>query len=101
MWNRFSLMLNGSISTGTDYNMYTIENSFQVTINKIVSAGAGGKMIQYSLIPQTQWGYNASLTLKIPKLGDIQLMADEGYLPGVNKQLIKYRMGRLTYFKNF
>jgi hypothetical protein len=101
VWDRFSLMANGSISTGTDYNMYTIENTCQVMINKIVSVGGGGKMIQYSLIPQTQWGYNANLTLKIPKLGDIQLMADEGYLPGANKQLVKNRMGRLTYFKNF
>jgi hypothetical protein len=100
-WDRFSVMANASLSTGTDYDMYTIENTCQVTINKIVSVGGGGKMIKYSLIPQTQWGYNANLTLKIPKLGDIQLMADEGYLPAVNKQLVKNRMGRLTYFKNF
>jgi hypothetical protein len=100
-WDRFSVMLNASLSTGTDYDMYTIENTCQVTINKIISVGAGGKMIQYSLIPQKQWGYNGNLTLKIPKLGDIQLMADEGYLPGVNKQLVKNRMGRLTYYKNF
>lgn len=100
-WDRFSLMMNASITTGTDYNMFTIENSCQVMISKIVSVGGGGKMIQYSLSPQTQWGYNANLTLKIPKLGDIQLMTDEGYLPGVNKQLVKNRMGRLTYYKNF
>jgi hypothetical protein len=100
-WDRFSVMGNASFSSGTDYNMYTLENTCQVMINKIVSVGGGGKMIRYSLIPQTQWGYNANLTLKIPKLGDIQLMADEGYLPGLNKQLVKNRMGRLTYFKNF
>lgn len=100
-WDRFSVMLNASISTGTDYNMYTLENTCQVIINRIVSVGGGVKIIQYSLIPQTQWGYNANVTLKVPKLGDIQLMADEGYLPGLNKQLVKNRMGRLTYYKNF
>jgi hypothetical protein len=100
-WDRFSLMGNVSISTGTDYNMNTFETTAQVTINKIVSVGGGGKMIRYSLMPQTQWGYNANVTLKIPKLGDIQLMTDEGYLPSVNKQLVKNRTGRLTYYKIF
>ncbi|MBO9204214.1 hypothetical protein J7I42_28260 [Niastella sp. MAH-29] len=100
-WDRFSVMGSASLSNGTDYNMYTIENTCQVAINKIVSVGGGGKMIQYSLNPQTQWGYNANLTLKIPRLGDIQLMTDEGYLPAVNKQLVKNRTGRLTYYKIF
>jgi hypothetical protein len=94
-------MGNVSISTGTDYNMNTFETTGQVRINKILSVGGGGKMIRYSLMPQTQWGYNANVTVKIPKLGDIQLMADEGYLPSVNKQLVKNRTGRLTYYKIF
>ncbi|OQP44473.1 hypothetical protein A4H97_08845 [Niastella yeongjuensis] len=100
-WDQFSVMGNVSLSTGTDYNMYTFENTCQVMINKIVSVGGGGKMIRYSLNPQTQWGYNANLNLKIPKLGDIQLMTDEGYLPALNKQLVKNRTGRLTYYKTF
>jgi hypothetical protein len=53
------------------------------------------------LLPQAQWGYNANVTVKVPRLGDIQLMADKGYLPGLNKQLVQNNMGRLTYFKIF
>jgi hypothetical protein len=101
IYNRLSVMLNASISNGTDYNMYTIENNIQFAFNKIIAAGAGLKMINYSLLPQVQWGYNANVTVKIPRLGDIQLMADKGYLPGVNKQLVQNNMGRLTYFKTF
>lgn len=100
-YNKLSVLLNVSLSNGTDYNMYTVENNVQFSFNKIVSAGAGVKMINYSLLPQVQWGYNANVAVKVPRLGDIQLMADKGYLPGINKQLVQNNMGRLTYFKTF
>lgn len=100
-FNRLSVMLNASLSTGTDYNMYTFENNCQLAINKIISVGAGAKMIRYSLLPQVQWGHNANITLKIPRLGEIQLMMDKGFMPAVNRQLIENRMGRLTYYKTF
>ncbi|MFL5744272.1 MAG: hypothetical protein ACJ751_06380 [Niastella sp.] len=100
-FGRFSLMLNASLSTSTEYDMYTLENNVQVAVSKIVSVGAGAKMIRYSLLPEKQWGYNASLTLRIPRLGDIQLMIDKGFLPGLNRQLTENRVGRLTYYKTF
>jgi hypothetical protein len=101
VFNRFSLMMNASLSTGTDYNIYTIENKGQFTISKFITAGGGMKMIKYSLLPVVQWGYSGSLTLKIPKLGDIQLMMDKGFIPGINRQLVENKMGRLTYYKTF
>jgi len=100
-FNWFSVMLNASFSTGTDYNIYTIEDNNQFTISKIISAGAGIKLIKYSLLPVLQWGYNANLTLKIPRVGDIQLMMDKGFIPGFNRQLAENRIGRLTYYKTF
>jgi hypothetical protein len=100
-FGRFSFMLNASLSTSTEYDMYTLENNVQVAVSKIVSVGAGAKMIRYSLLPEKQWGYNASLTLRIPRLGDLQLMTDKGFLPGVNRQLAENRVGRLTYYKTF
>lgn len=100
-FSKVSLMLNASLSTSPEYDMFTIENNLQVAVSSIVSVGAGAKMIQYSLLPGKQWGYNAGLTLKIPRLGDIQLMTDKGFLPGVNRQLAENRVGRLTYYKTF
>lgn len=100
-FNRVSLMVNASFSTGTDYNIYTIENNAQFNINKIISVGGGVKMIKYSLLSAMQFGYNTDLTLKIPKLGDIQFIMDKGFIPGINRQLMENNMGRLIYYKTF
>lgn len=100
-FSKVSFMLNASVSTSPDYDMFTLENNVQVAVSSMLSVSAGAKMIQYSLLPQKQWGYNAGLTLRIPRLGDIQLMTDKGFLPGVNRQLAENRVGRLTYYKTF
>lgn len=100
-WTDFSLLVNLSANTGTDYNMYTIENNGQLSINKVIALGAGMKMIRYSLLSNLQWGYSGNLTLKIPRLGDIQLMIDKGFIPGMNRQLVDNSMGRLIYYKTF
>lgn len=101
IYSKVSLMMNVSLSTSTDYNMCTIENSGQFTINKLITAGAGVKMIKYSLISALQWGYSGNLILKIPRVGDIQLTMDKGFIPGMNRQLAENKMGRLTYYKTF
>jgi hypothetical protein len=99
--NRFSFQIDGSVSANTGYNIYTIDNSDQFTINKLITVGGGLKMIKETLLNQLQWGYSGNLTLKIPKLGDIQFMMDKGFIPGWNRKLVENRMGRLTYFKTF
>lgn len=98
---RFSVTLNGSASVNTDYNIYTIENSDQLTINRFVRIGAGVKMIRHTLLSDLLWGYSGNLALTVPKLGEIQLVADKGFIPGLNKQLVQNNMGRLTYSKTF
>lgn len=100
-FKRYSLLINGSLSTGSDYTLRTLESSLQVYINKIISLGGGLKMISYNLLPMMQWGYSGNLTLNIPKVGDIQLMADKGFIPGVNKQLAENKTGRLIFYKTF
>lgn len=100
-FSRFSILINGSLSTGGDYTLKMLENSLQVSLNKIISVGGGLKMVNYSLLPALQWGYSGSLTLNIPKVGDIQLMADKGFIPGFNKQLAENKTGRLIYYKTF
>lgn len=100
-FGKFSTALNVSLSYGTDYNIYTLENSSQITVNKILTIGGGVKKIRYSLLNKDQWGYNGSMTLRIPKLGDIQFRMDKGFIPGVNRQLVEDKVGRLTYYKIF
>lgn len=96
-----SMLLNLSESLNTDYKIYTIENTEQFAINRIISIGSGVKMIRHTLFNNIQWGYSGNLTLRIPKLGDVQFMMDKGFIPGLNKQLVENKMGRLTYFKTF
>ena len=100
-FDKMSGSMNVSVSTGTDYNMYTNEDNIQFNIGKFITAGGGVKMIKYSLLSSLQWGYSGSLMLRIPKLGDIQLMADKGFIPGLNRQLMENNTGRLTYYKTF
>lgn len=100
-FSRFAVLINGSFTSGNDYTLRMIENSLQVSINKIISVGCGLKMVDYSLRPVMRWGYSGNLTLNIPKVGDIQLMADKGFIPGVNKQLADNKTGRLIFYKTF
>jgi hypothetical protein len=97
----WSTTLNASFSTSTDYNIYSVENNNQVTINKRIAIGGGVKMIRYSLLPSLQWGYNGNVTINIPSLGEIQFLIDKGFIPGTGRQLVENKIGRLTYYKTF
>lgn len=98
---RLSVLVNWSESLNTDYSIHTLENTNQVEINRMISVGAGVKLIRQSLVSQAQWGYSGHLSFRIPRLGDIQLMMDKGYMPGLNRQLVDSQLGRLTYYKIF
>jgi hypothetical protein len=99
--NRLTLQLNGSLSTGEGYRLYTGEHTAQFQFSKIFSAGAGIKAIRYTLASDMLWGYSGNCTFAIPKLGEVQLMLDQGYLPALNKILAPNKLGRLTYIKTF
>jgi hypothetical protein len=99
--NRYSILLNGSLSTSAEYTLRMLEGACQVYINKILSVGAGLKMNDYSLLTGILWGYSGTLTLNIPKIGDIQLMTDKGFIPSINKQLADNKTARLIFYKTF
>lgn len=100
-YNRITVAINASISLNNDYNINTIENTTQLDISKLISAGGGVKIIKHSLQASPYWGYSGNLTLRISKLGDIQLMMDKGFIPGLNRALTENKMGRLIYYKTF
>jgi hypothetical protein len=99
--NRFSTQLNASVSVNTGYNIYTLENNGQLAITRLLSIGAGLKMIEHSLVRLVQWGYSGNIRVSIRKLGDIQVMMDKGFIPSFDRKLVENRYGRLTYFKTF
>jgi hypothetical protein len=62
----------------------------------------GGVKYNYQTVYQLkQTGYSANTRINIPKVGEIALMADKGFVPGVNRQLVSNETGRLTYTKVF
>ena len=98
---RFSSQLNLSLSTNEGYSIYTIESFDQMNISRLLTLGAGVKINKQTLLSQLQCGYSGSLIIRIPKLGDIQFMADKGFIPGYNRRLVENNVSRLTYFKTF
>jgi hypothetical protein len=101
LFDRFSLTLNAAYSANTDYTMFTWENAAQLTISKVISAGVGIKLIRHNLVKELQFGYSGQLSFTIPYIGQIQLMMDKGFIPGMNRLLAENKMGRLTYYKTF
>lgn len=96
-----SLQSNLSMAANTYYRLYVLEQNFNTAINKWLSLGAGLKCNQQTVFNNRQWGYSGTAKIKIPVFGDVQLMADKGFLPGPNRQLVENNMARVTYFKTF
>lgn len=99
--NNWSLTGNGSLSLSADYNLAGVEANGQLVISKWLSAGAGVKTIKHSSVHNLFWGYSGSVGLKIARIGDLQLMFDKGFIPGINRTLIENNLGRVTYYKTF
>lgn len=99
--NRLTLQLNASAATNQDYQLYTLEGKAQQAIGKKLTIGAGVKYNKQTVYDIDQLGYSAEMGLRLNHLGQIQLTAEKGFLPGMNKALVPDNTGRLTYLKTF
>jgi hypothetical protein len=99
--DKFTLQLNATGATNQDYQLYTLEGKAQHTITRNLTVGAGIKYNRQTGYNNDQLGYSAEAALKLSRLGQIQLSADKGFIPGMNKRLVSDNTGRLTYFKTF
>lgn len=90
-----------SAAQNNSYNLYVLDGRGDYKISKWLSLGAGIKYNRQTVYNVTQWGYSGSAGIKIPKLGELKLTADKGFIPGNNRQLVPNNVGRLTYFKTF
>lgn len=95
--------LNGSVSSATnqDYALYGADGSVQYKMFSWLEFGGGLKYNYQTEYRIQQTGYTANARVNIPKIGEVALMADQGFVPGVNKQLVPNKTGRLTYTKIF
>lgn len=95
--------LNGALSAALnpEYNLYGADGNVQYKVNKWLELGAGIKYSKQTVYELIQLGYSANVRLMIPKLGEISLVADKGFVPGAQKRLVSNNTGRLTYTKTF
>ena len=98
---RLNVQTQLSAAQNNSYNLYVLDGRGDYKINNWLSLGAGIKYNRQTVYNVTQWGYSGSAGIKIPKLGDVKLTADKGFIPGNNRQLVPNNVGRLTYFKTF
>ncbi len=96
-------VLNGGLSsaTNTDYALYGADGNVQYRVNSWLEIGGGAKYNYQTKFRDEQIGYSGNARLNIPKVGEFIVMADKGFIPGVNKQLVPNKTGRLTYTRIF
>ena len=100
-WKQLTMQTNASGAFNQDYRLYTLEGKGLYAINHYLSLGAGVKYNYQTTYDIQQLGYSAEAMVQIPKLGQIQIAGEKGFIPGMNKQLVPNNTGRATYFKTF
>lgn len=100
-FNRLTWQSTASAAFSSDYNLYTASNEAQYALLQWLSIGAGLKYNLQTSYNLEQLGYNGNVIIKIRKLGEIQLMAEKGYIPGGNRQLVENNTGRFSFFRTF
>ncbi|MFY0254656.1 hypothetical protein ACDQ55_11955 [Chitinophaga sp. 30R24] len=97
------LTLNGGLSsaTTTDYIVYGADANLQYKLCSWLEAGGGIKYNYQTEFEVRQLGYAVNTRISIGKFGGITVSGDKGFVPGVNKQLVPNKTGRLTYTKVF
>lgn len=95
--------INGSLTDAinTDYKLYGIDGSVQWKLRSWLTIGGGLKYNWQTTYNVAHVGYTGMCRVVIPKVGEVALMADKGFVPGVNRQLVANNTGRLTYTKTF
>jgi hypothetical protein len=90
-----------SAAMNTNYSLYTIDNRVEYKFNSWLSLGGGVKYNKQTVYDIDQWGYSGTATIRVPAIGEFRFMADKGFIPGNNRQLVENNSGRLTYLKTF
>ncbi len=98
---KFTLQFNSSEAINSYYRLYEAGGNIQYKWNKWLDLGGGVKYNMQTEYNIRQIGYSANVTIRVPLLGEFRLMADKGFIPGPDRQLVTNNVGRFTYFKTF
>lgn len=100
-FSRWNYTLQLASNASSENQIYSIENLAQWTISERLSAGGGIKSIKQSGLSSIYLGYSGNLSFQLPKIGELQVSFDKGYLPGLVRNLVENKIGRVTYYKIF
>lgn len=98
---RFTIAGQASAALTEEYSLYGLTGETTWRMLDWFEIGGALKYNHQSQTNNIQWGYGANARINIKRIGEIALRADKSYLPGVNKQLVSNKTGRLTYTKIF
>jgi hypothetical protein len=93
------LQLSGAMSAA--YNLYVADGHADYRFTNWLLLGAGVKYNAQTVYNICQWGYSGTAGIRVPKIGEVRITADKGFIPGNNRQLVVNKTGRLTYTKVF
>ncbi|WP_341840871.1 hypothetical protein [Chitinophaga caseinilytica] len=91
----------GSLVSNTEYRIYGCEGNALFKAKSWLDVGAGIKYNYQTTYRIRQLGYSANLRVEVPKVGEIALMADQGFLPGTARRLVPNKTGRATFTRTF
>ncbi|WPV66727.1 hypothetical protein [Chitinophaga sp. LS1] len=98
---RFTVQSTGSAAMNGEYDLYGANGSVQFKAFKWLEIGGGLKYSYQSVYDLSKVGYTGNFRVMIPYLGQLEMMADKGFIPGTEKKLVSNNTGRLTYTKTF
>lgn len=100
-YGRFIFTAGGAIAVNPEYNLYTGEGGVQYKMLSWFELGGGMKYNYQTSFNLTQIGFSGNAKITIPKLGEIAVMAEKAFIPGMQKRLVSSNNGRITYIKTF
>ncbi|WP_343673844.1 hypothetical protein [Chitinophaga sp.] len=98
---RFTVQGTGSAALNNDYDLYGADGNVQYKVRSWLDIGGGVKYSYQSVYELRQVGYTANFRVNIPYFGQVEMMADKGFIPGAEKRLVSNNTGRITYTKIF
>ncbi|PSL26299.1 coiled-coil domain-containing protein [Chitinophaga ginsengisoli] len=98
---KFTINGGGSFATNPEYNLYGADGNVQYKMRTWLEIGGGMKYNFQTVYDLTQIGYSGNARVIIPLLGEIAVMAEKAFIPGMEKRLVSSNNGRLTYTKTF
>ena len=98
---KFTVQGTGSAAMNGDYDLYGADGTVLYKVKSWLDIGVGLKYSYQTTYEIRNVGYTGTARVAIPYFGQIEVMADKGFIPGAEKRLVSNNTGRITYTKTF